>query len=109
MGDPLASRLPELTDKQRGTLTKLIEVYTNRMPQNVAASELKAVKDAGPDRVHFAYTGDPQPGKGYTYQIQGPTFVAQFLNVQADGSGNPNNHIHSVWRRLPADFGLAAK
>ena len=39
----------------------------------------------------------------------GPTFVAQFLNMQADGSGNPANHIHSGWRRLPADFGLELK
>ena len=109
LGDPIGVAAGKLSDKQRATLTKLIEAYTNRMPQNVAASELKAVKDAGPDKVHFAYTGDPLPGKGYTYQIQGPTFVAQFLNIQADGSGNPNNHIHSVWRRLPADFGLAAK
>jgi hypothetical protein len=29
--------------------------------------------------------------------------------MQADGSGNPANHIHSVWRRLPADFGLEVK
>lgn len=109
LGDPIGVPAAKLGDKQRETLQKLIEAYTNRMPPNVAAKELKAVKDAGPDQVHFAYAGDPQPGKGYTYQVQGPTFVAQFLNVQADGYGNANNHIHSVWRRLPADFGLAVK
>jgi len=26
--------------------------------------------------------------------------------VQGDSAGNPANHIHSGWRRLPADFGL---
>ena len=75
----------------------------------VRARPVKAAKDAGIEKVHFAYSGEAEPGKPYTYQIQGPTFVAQFLNVQPDGSGNPNNHIHSVWRRLPSDFGLATK
>ena len=95
-----------MTVKQRETLVKLLEAYTNRMPSSVAAAEMKAVNDAGIENVKFAYTGSTEAGKGYTYRAQGPTFVAQFLNVQADGSGNQNNHIHSVWRRLPADFGL---
>jgi len=76
------------------------------MPPNVGAAELKAAKDAGVEKIHFAYGGDAEPGKGYTYQVHGPTFVAQFLNVQPDGSGNPNNHIHSVWRNRIGDFGL---
>jgi hypothetical protein len=40
--------------------------------------------------------------------VHGPTFVVEFLNVQADSAGNPANHIHSAWRRLPADFGVKA-
>ena len=98
-----------MTDAQKATLMKLIEAYTGRMPANVAATEMKALKDAGFEKVYFAYGGETEPGKPYTYQVQGPTFVAQFLNVQADSAGNPANHIHSVWRRLPSDFGLAAK
>ena len=95
-----------ILDRQRVTLVKLLEAYTNRMPPNVGAGEMKAAKDAGVEMIHFAYSGETEAGKAYTYQVQGPTFVAQFLNIQADGSGNPNNHIHSVWRRLPTDFGL---
>jgi hypothetical protein len=109
VGDPAGIPGSELTDKQREALLKLIEAYTNRMPASVGAAELKAVKDAGLEKVHFGYSGNTEAGKGYTYQVQGPTFVAQFLNLQSDGSGNPANHIHSVWRRLPADFGLAGK
>lgn len=96
----------KLSEKQQETLLKLIKAYTDRMPDSIGAIELKAVKDAGLGKVHFAYTGDPTPGKGYTYRIQGPTFQVDFLNIQADGSGNPANHIHSVWRHLPSDFGL---
>ena len=109
IGDPTGIPASKLTDKQRETLMKLMGAYTNRMPSSVGEAEMKAVKEAGMEKVYFGYSGSPEPGKGYTYQIQGPTFVAQFLNMQADGSGNPANHIHSVWRKLPADFGLKGR
>jgi hypothetical protein len=109
IGDPTGIPASKLNDKQRETLVKLMEAYTNRMPVSVGETEMKAAKDAGIEKVYFGYSGSTDPGKGYTYQIQGPTFVAQFLNMQADGSGNPANHIHSVWRRLPADFGLKGR
>jgi Protein of unknown function (DUF3500) len=106
---PVGLTVAKLNEAQQKTIQKLIEVYANRMPQSVAESELAKAKAAGPEKIFFAYTGEPAPGKGYTYRIHGPTFVVQFLNVQADGYGNPNNHIHSVWRRLPVDFGLKSE
>ena len=109
LGEPVGLPAAKMADKQCAVLVKLMEAYTNRMPAGVGAAEMKSAKEAGLEKVHFAYTGDPEPGKAFTYQVQGPTFVAQFLNIQADGSGNANNHIHSAWRRLPADFGLKAK
>jgi Protein of unknown function (DUF3500) len=109
VAEPAGIPASKLTDQQRETLLKLIEAYTNRMPAAVGAAELKAVKDAGLEKVYFGYSGSPEPGQRYTYQVHGPTFVVQFLNVQADGSGNPANHIHSGWRRLPSDFGLPAR
>ena len=107
IGEPTGLAAGKMTEQQRDTLLKLMTAYTDRMPPNVGAAEMKAAKDAGVDKIHFAYSGQPEPGKPYTYRIHGPTFVAQFLNIQADGFGNPNNHVHSVWRRLPADFGLS--
>jgi hypothetical protein len=109
IGDPTGIPATKLNDKQRETLVKLMEAYTNRMPGSVGETEMKAAREAGIEKVYFGYSGSTEPGKGYTYQIQGPTFVAQFLNMQADGSGNPANHIHSVWRKLPADFGLKGR
>ena len=94
----------KLTEAQQATLWKLMDVYINRMPTDVAEAERKAIKAAGFEKVTFAFTGEPL--NGYTFQIVGPTFHARLLNVQPDGWGNPNNHIHSVWRRLPGDFGL---
>jgi hypothetical protein len=109
IGGPFGIPASKLNEKQRDLLMKLLEAYTNRMPASVAAAEMKALKDAGIEKIQFSYSGSAEPGKGYTYQIQGPTFLCQFLNMQADGSGNPANHIHSVWRKLPSDFALKAK
>ncbi len=107
VGAPAGLAAAKMTEEQKATLWKLLEGYANRMPADVAAAELQRVKDAGLDKVHFAYwVGEDKPGKPHTYRVQGPTFVIEFLNVQADSAGNPANHIHSGWRRLPIDFGL---
>ena len=86
-----------------------IQSYADRMPPDVAAHEMSQVKEAGLDNVHFAYAGGLQPGEPCTYRVQGPTFVVEFLNVQADSAGNKANHIHSAWRSLKNDFGLMTR
>jgi hypothetical protein len=105
-GNPLGIVASKLSDEQQAKLMKLVKAYTDRMPDSVGAVELGAAKQAGVDKIYFAYGGDPTPGKPYTYRVHGPSFLVEFLNVQADGYGNPANHIHSVWRHLPSDFGL---
>ena len=110
VGEPVGLPAAKLDEKQAALLKKLIEAYANRLTPEAAAQELARVKDAGADKVHFAYCVEPEKkGSPYTYRVQGPTFVVEFLNVQADSAGNPANHIHSGWRRLPIDFGMAAK
>jgi hypothetical protein len=96
----------KMTKEQKQTLLKLLESYTGRMPADIAAVEMKQIHEAGLDNVHFAFSGDAAPGKGYTYRVQGPTFLVEFLNTQADSAGNAANHIHSCWRRIKGDFGL---
>ena len=104
---PVGLAQAKMTDAQKATLWKLMEAYANRAVDDAAQDELKRAKDAGLDKVHFAYCiEEDKPGKPYTYRVQGPTFMIEFLNVQADSGKNPANHIHSAWRRLPADFGL---
>ena len=85
---------------------ELLRAYADRMPADIAENELARVKEAGIDKVHFAFAGGLDQGQAHTYRIQGPTFVIEFLNVQADSAKNPANHIHSSWRSLKNDFGL---
>jgi hypothetical protein len=107
VGAPVGLPAAKMTDAQKATLLQLMEAYANRMPPELAKAELQRAKDGGFDKVHFGYhIAAAKKGKPYTYRIQGPTFVVEFLNVQSDSAGNPANHIHSTWRHLPEDFGL---
>jgi hypothetical protein len=107
VGEPVGLPGSKMTKAQSETLWKLMKVYAeHRLPTDESALELKKAKDAGLDKVYFAFTGVAELGKGHTYRVQGPTFVIEFLNTQADSGGNANNHIHSSWRRIKGDFGL---
>ena len=106
VGAPVGLAAAKMTGAQKKLLMKLLTSYVNRMPTDVGALEMKNAKEAGLDNVHFAFAGTTEPGQGMTYRVQGPTFVIEFLNVQADSAGNRANHIHSAWRRIKGDFGL---
>lgn len=108
LGEPKGIAAAKLTDGQRATLRKLIAAYTSRLPVEVAQTEMGRIEMASFAKVHFAFAGELGQGKKRTFRIHGPTFVAEFLNVQEDGEKNPANHIHSAWRHLPKDFALPA-
>jgi hypothetical protein len=107
VGEPVGIPSSKLTADQRDTLMKLLQAYADRMPEDLATTEMKRAKGTDPEKLFFAYSGSPVPGEPYTYRVYAPEFVVEFLNVQADSAKNPANHIHSAWRRLPADFGLS--
>lgn len=96
----------ELSDTQRETLKKLLTAYTAKMKQAVAQGRWDLIEEAGWDKVRFAWSGATKAGQGHYYVVQGPTFLVEFINVQADAAGNPANHIHCVWRDMTGDFDL---
>lgn len=96
----------EMTEAQKETLLSLLQAYNSHLQPSIARARLVEIKAAGLDRVYFAWAGDTNPGVGHYYRVQGPTFVLELINVQADPAGNPANHIHSVWRNLQGDFAL---
>jgi hypothetical protein len=109
IGAPLGVSADQLNDSQFELLKKLLKTYTQRLPGEIGAAQWAEVEKADRSKIYFAFAGEAEVGKPHSYQIQGPTFLVQFLNVQADSAKNPANHIHSVWRDLPADFGVARK
>jgi hypothetical protein len=109
VGEPKGLAAARMNEKQRGILLRLLQGYANRMPPDIAEAEMTGVREAGMDKVHFAYAGGLEQGQPHTYRVQGPTFVVEFLNIQPDSAKNPANHIHSSWRSLQGDFGLRAE
>ena len=110
VGKPVGLTAAKMTAPQKAALKKLIDGYADRMPTAVANHERAQVEAAGFGTVHFAYAGsEAVAGKPYSYRVQGPTFVIEFVNEQADAGKNAANHIHSAWRNIKGDFGLAAK
>ena len=50
-------------------------------------------------KLHFAWAGSLERGKGHYFRIQGVDFVIEYANTQNDA-----NHAHLVWRDLKDDF-----
>ncbi len=89
-----------MTPKQRELLMAVIGAYTTLMPDDTAADRLAKIKQAGMEKIGFAWAGDTTRGQQHYYRVQGPTFLIEFDNVQNNG-----NHVHSVWRDFNGDFG----
>lgn len=94
----------QLDARQKELLLALIGVYVGNMSDDIAAPEWQSIRGAGVEKIHFAWAGARAPGVGHYYRIQGPTFLVELCNTQADVAGNPANHVHTVYRRLPRDF-----
>ena len=80
-----------LNADQRLRLRRLIEQYVGSLRETLAADELKAMDEAGFERVHFAWAGSTESGQLLYYRVHGPTLVIEFDNTLDDP-----NHIHSV-------------
>lgn len=92
----------ELNKEQQALLLQLTEVYIHRYTKLFADDMIKEIKEAGIDKLQFAWAGAQQKGStdGYYYRIQGPTIIIEYDNTQ-----NNANHVHSVLRDLKHDFG----
>ena len=96
----------KLNDAQKKALHALIDAYVNNMPEDVAQARWSAIREGGVDQVHFAWAGADKPGIGHYYRVQGPSFLIEFVNTQADSAGNLANHIHLIWRDMQGDFAI---
>jgi hypothetical protein len=111
--DILTSNLPVIEDMpggglalgdlgagQRATAELLIDVYLERMPQDVAGAERDRLREGGLDRIAFAWAGSVDVGERHYYRLAGPAFLIEYDNTQDDA-----NHAHAVWRDRERDFG----
>ena len=91
----------DLATEQRGLLLAIIDEYAGAQPRAVAEARLARLREAGLDRVRFAWMGGLLRGEPHYYRLQGPTFLIEYDNTQ-----NNANHVHAVWRDFDGDFGV---
>jgi hypothetical protein len=97
---PIGIRITQLRPEQAAILLRLLDVYLGRMAEPLAAQRRAALEQADFSEVAFAWAGSTRPGEAHYYRIQGPSFLVEYDNSQANA-----NHIHTVWRDFDGDFG----
>ncbi len=99
---PAGLAFRDMTPAQRERLSALIDIYTDRLPDDLARIERAKVDAAGLDAVHFAWAGSEHQRQGHYYRIHGPSLLIEYDNTQDDA-----NHVHAVWRDPTSDFGAS--
>jgi hypothetical protein len=77
---------------QRGQVLDIVEAYIRNMRASVAEQQMRDLRDAGLQKLHFAWAGGTTPDTPHYYRLHGPTIVIEYDNTQ-----NGANHAHSVW------------
>jgi hypothetical protein len=95
---PQGLALAAMTGAQRDQTLTLIEAYVRNMRADVAEQELRALHEAGPEKLHFAWAGPATPGTCHYYRLHGPTMLVEYDNTEP-------NHTHTVWHNPHDHFG----
>jgi hypothetical protein len=97
---PAGIGLGEMSAEQQALALRLVETYARNMRAEIADAELRAIRDAGLEQLHFAWAGPIHPARPHYYRLHGPTVLIEYDNTQNDA-----NHIHSVWHDPRNSFG----
>jgi hypothetical protein len=94
----------EMAEADLARFWKLVGLYTDRLVEPRAKSELGRIRDVPLEELLFTWIGSTRPGEPHAYRIQGPRFVIEYDN------GRPGaDHVHTLWRDFDRDFGGALK
>jgi Protein of unknown function (DUF3500) len=95
---PQGLALAAMSAAQREQTLALVEAYVRRMRADLAEQELRALHEAGPEKLHFAWAGATERGTCHYYRLQGPTLLVEYDNTEP-------NHTHTVWHNPREGFG----
>jgi hypothetical protein len=98
--EPLGLSAAKMSNPQTELLWQVVGEYVRRYRPELADEDLKKMKSAGAEKIHFAWAGGVEPKEPHYYRVQGPAFLLEYDNTQ-----NNANHVHAVWRDLENDFG----
>jgi hypothetical protein len=98
--EPVGISMSALTQPQKELLLSVLKEFVYRYRNEIAESDLQRIRQAGEDKIQFAWAGGLEVGQPHYYRVQGSTFLMEYDNTQ-----NNANHVHTVWRDLQNDFG----
>lgn len=90
----------DLSADQQNMLIALIDLYLNNYEEAFLESYRDKIKNAGLDKISFAWAGSLEPGTANYFCIQGPVLLIEYDNTQ-----NNANHVHTVVRDPTNDYG----
>lgn len=90
----------ELSEAQNLMLKNLMAEYIDRHCKEVAAVEWDKIRMVGMDHIRFGWSGSLKAGEAFYYRIQGPTFLIEAANGEANETA-----LKTIWRSLDAGFG----
>lgn len=103
-GKPIDIAKPEgiaaadMNKRQRAVLSQMVSNFLRHLRSQLAAAEIQQVKEAGIEKIYFAWAGSLKPEENHYFRLHGPTFVLEYDNSQG-------NHAHLVWHSRTNDFG----
>lgn len=89
-----------LAEGQRELGWRLVLAFLRHLRDDWRRAEEEKIREAGLDRLHFAWAGCVRPGAPHYFRLHGPRTVVEYDNVQ-----NGANHVHSVWHDPVDVFG----
>ena len=103
-GRELALRTPSglavaaMPEPLRQRVLALLEVFFGHLAPELARSLLARLREAGLDRLSFAWAGATTPDGLHYYRLLGPTLILEYDRTEPD-------HAHSVWHDPTNLFG----
>lgn len=98
-GLPAASLNPD----QQATLLALIDAYVNNLTPELARRYRERIQERDWPSLRLVWMGPTAPDRPIYYRLQSDQgLVIEYCSRQQD-----TQHIHSVWRIIPDDFGKA--
>ncbi|MDG2013573.1 MAG: DUF3500 domain-containing protein [Pirellulaceae bacterium] len=92
----------DLTVQQKTILMRLISQWVNDLPAPSAKQRMQEIENEMP-QIRFVWNGEMEAGSDISYRIQGPSIIIEY--ACQDLGGDPQEHLHTVYRNPRNDYG----
>ena len=90
----------ELPSAAQQALKALVRSWIKNGPPSFAERRLALLEGPSFGSLRFVWLGSLEAGRPHAYRIEGPTMILEYVNR--------GDHVHTVWRSPPNDFGAAS-